>query len=81
MDLISILKISGMGLTNVPCCILRSDGQCAQTTSISLVRSLSMFYDGFHPTEAANILTARRIYTAISPMDASPFDISHLVRL
>ncbi|PWA74415.1 SGNH hydrolase-type esterase domain-containing protein [Artemisia annua] len=78
INVTGISSQQGIGLTNVPCCILRSDGQCAQTTSISPIRSLSMFYDGFHPTEAANILTARRSYMAISPMDASPFDISHL---
>nr|GEV59287.1 GDSL esterase/lipase At1g29670-like [Tanacetum cinerariifolium] len=81
INVTSISSQQGMGLTNVPCCILRSDRQCAQTTSISPVRSLSMFYDGFHPTEAANTITARTSYRAISPMDASPFDISHLIGL
>ncbi|GKD70883.1 GDSL esterase/lipase-like protein [Tanacetum coccineum] len=81
INVTSISSQQGLGLTNVPCCILRSDRQCAQTTSISPVRSLSMFYDGFHPTEAANTITARTSYRAISPMDASPFDISHLIGL
>lgn len=68
-------------LTNVPCCIPREDGQCAQTTLISSVVALSMYYDGFHPTEVVNTLTAETSYLAVSPTDASPYDISHLVQL
>ncbi|XP_076955211.1 GDSL esterase/lipase At1g29670-like [Bidens hawaiensis] len=71
----------GMVLTNVPSCILRSDGQCAQTTLISPFRTMSMYYDGYHPTEISNIHIAKVSYKAISPMDASPYDISHLARL
>ncbi|XP_076948610.1 GDSL esterase/lipase At1g29670-like [Bidens hawaiensis] len=71
----------GMVLTNVPSCILRSDGQCAQTTLISPFRTMSMYYDGYHPTEISNIHIAKVSYNAVSPMDASPYHISHLVRL
>ncbi|KAK9051624.1 hypothetical protein SSX86_028251 [Deinandra increscens subsp. villosa] len=69
----------GRRLTNVPSCILRTDGQCAQTTVNSPFRSLSMYYDGYHPTEVANIHVAKMSYNAVSPMDASPYDINHLV--
>ncbi|KAJ0836780.1 putative triacylglycerol lipase [Helianthus annuus] len=81
INVTSISLQQGTVLTNVPSCILRSDGQCVQTTLISLVRSMSMFYDGYHPTEVSNIHTARLSYIAISRMDASPYDISHLVQL
>ncbi|KAK1424858.1 hypothetical protein QVD17_20198 [Tagetes erecta] len=71
----------GKVLTNVPSCILRADGQCAQTTLTSPVRTISMYYDGYHPTEVSNIHTAKLSYNSTSRMDASPYDISHLVRL
>lgn len=77
----TLYEFSGTVLTNVPSCILRADGQCAQTTLISPVRKISMYYDGYHPTEVSNIRTAKMAYNALSLVDASPYDISHLVRL
>ncbi|KAJ9536034.1 hypothetical protein OSB04_un000794 [Centaurea solstitialis] len=65
----------------VPCCPLRADGECVENSSPCPIRALSLFYDGFHPSEIANTLVATRSYLAISPMDASPYDISHLARL
>nr|GEV59286.1 GDSL esterase/lipase At1g29670-like [Tanacetum cinerariifolium] len=70
-----------MPLPNVPCCKLKVDGQCAHTTVTCLVRELSIYYDGFHPTEFANTIIAKRSYVAISHMDASPYDISRLAQL
>ncbi|XP_071739773.1 GDSL esterase/lipase At2g19050-like [Rutidosis leptorrhynchoides] len=72
----------GMGrFMYVPCCILRDDAQCARSTVYCPVRELSMTYDGFHPTEVVNNLTARASYISISSTDVSPYDISHLVDL
>ena len=42
---------------------------------------MSIFYDGFHPTEVANSVFATRSYNAQSPTDASPYDISQLAAL
>lgn len=36
------------------------------------------FFDGYHPTEAAAEIVARRAFAALSPSDAYPFDIRHL---
>ncbi|KAI3743730.1 hypothetical protein L1987_56795 [Smallanthus sonchifolius] len=81
INVTGISSQQGMGLTNVPSCILRSDGQCTQTKLISPVRSISMYYDGYHPTEVVNIHIAKMSYIAVSPMDASPYNISSLIRL
>ncbi|XP_076924464.1 GDSL esterase/lipase At1g29670-like [Bidens hawaiensis] len=78
----TFINLTGMVLQQVgPFCILRSDGQCAQTTLISPFRTMSMYYDGYHPTEISNVHIAKVSYNAVSPIDASPYDISHLVRL
>ncbi|KAI3719113.1 hypothetical protein L6452_20004 [Arctium lappa] len=82
INLTSISSLQeGIGLSNVPCCKVRVDGQCAQNTLVCPDRAMSVYYDGFHPTEIANTLIASMSYTALSPMDASPYDISQLVRL
>ncbi|KAL8228063.1 hypothetical protein R6Q57_015647 [Mikania cordata] len=81
INVTSIASQPGAGLTNVPSCILRTDGQCAEMTIISPVRTMSMYFDGYHPTEVVNIHTAKMAYNAVSTMDASPYDITHLVRL
>ncbi|GKF40160.1 hypothetical protein Tco_0120221 [Tanacetum coccineum] len=65
-------------LPNVPCCQVRSDGQCFPNSSPCLNRAFSVWYDGFHPTEVANTVLATRSYSVLSATDASPYDISHL---
>nr|KAJ0212663.1 hypothetical protein LSAT_V11C400175680 [Lactuca sativa] len=71
----------GVTLPTEPCCQLRADGQCVPNSIPCPNRNLTIFYDGFHTTEIANTAFATRSYTALSPMDASPYDISHLAQL
>ncbi|KVH96805.1 hypothetical protein Ccrd_001102 [Cynara cardunculus var. scolymus] len=82
---INITSIStpqeGVSLPNVPCCPVREDGQCVPNSTPCPVRDLSVFFDGYHPTEIANIGLATRSYNALSPMDASPYDINRLAQL
>ncbi|XP_076948595.1 GDSL esterase/lipase At1g29660-like [Bidens hawaiensis] len=66
---------------NVPCCEVMVDGQCAHKTSTCPIRILSIYYDGFHPTEFSHNVIATSAYIALSPMNASPYDIRHLVQL
>ena len=40
-----------------------------------------MFWDAFHPTEAANTIIARRAYNAQSTSDAFPIDINRLAQI
>ncbi|PWA78751.1 SGNH hydrolase-type esterase domain-containing protein [Artemisia annua] len=77
------IAVYGLGevLPNVPCCQVPSDGQCIPNSIPCPVRALSLWYDGFHPTEIVNTISATRSYSALSSMDASPYDISHLARL
>nr|KAJ0209788.1 hypothetical protein LSAT_V11C400175730 [Lactuca sativa] len=74
------LQQPGLGLSNGPCCEVRADGQCIKNTHICPVRALSIYYDGFHPTEIANTIIATTSFYSVSPNDASPYDISHLIR-
>ncbi|KAK9051621.1 hypothetical protein SSX86_028248 [Deinandra increscens subsp. villosa] len=75
------LDFADVPLPNNPCCKLREDGQCVANSSPCLVRALSLFFDGFHPTETSNTLIATRSYITVSPADTYPYDISHLARL
>ncbi|XP_015063442.1 GDSL esterase/lipase At1g29670-like [Solanum pennellii] len=72
-----------IGLTNLvePCCEISSviaKGQCLKGGGACSDRASHYFWDGFHPTEIPNKVTAVRAYTALLPTDAYPFDISHL---
>nr|GEY81867.1 SGNH hydrolase-type esterase domain-containing protein [Tanacetum cinerariifolium]GEY99698.1 SGNH hydrolase-type esterase domain-containing protein [Tanacetum cinerariifolium] len=71
----------GVAPPNIPCCQLRSDGQCIPNSTPCANRNLFIWFDGFHPTEIANTVLATRSYTAQSPNDASPFDISQLAAI
>ncbi|KAI3764838.1 hypothetical protein L2E82_14855 [Cichorium intybus] len=71
----------GVTLPTEPCCQLRADGQCVPNSTPCPNRDLTIFYDGYHTTQIANIATATRSYTALSPNDASPYDISRLAQL
>ncbi|PWA57728.1 SGNH hydrolase-type esterase domain-containing protein [Artemisia annua] len=66
---------------NEPCCQVREDWQCTPNTDPCRFRDLSLFFDGFHPTEISNILLAARSYTRLFTTDASPWDIKHLSQL
>ncbi|PWA83005.1 SGNH hydrolase-type esterase domain-containing protein [Artemisia annua] len=82
INLTSISAPQGdLPIPSPPCCRVGEDGQCVPNSTPCLLRALSVFYDGFHPTETANTVIATRSYIALSPMDASPYDISHLARL
>ncbi|XP_054800684.1 GDSL esterase/lipase At1g29670-like isoform X2 [Prosopis cineraria] len=63
------------------CCQVRADGMCDPNKSPCAERSLKMFFDSFHPTEAANHFLATLAYKSLFPIFAYPMDISHLVRL
>ncbi|KAI3708457.1 hypothetical protein L2E82_37627 [Cichorium intybus] len=81
INLTSILAPEGdVPTSNVHCC-LTQPGQCIPNSIPCPVRGLSTFYDDLHPTEVVNTVVATRSYIALSNMDASPYDISHLARL
>ncbi|KAI3764846.1 hypothetical protein L2E82_14863 [Cichorium intybus] len=82
INLGSILSPLGdVPMPSAPCCQVREDGQCVPNLTPCPMRSVSMFFDGLHPTEVSNTIIATRSYTRLSQVDASPYDISHLAKL
>ncbi|XP_058196044.1 GDSL esterase/lipase At1g29670-like [Rhododendron vialii] len=83
-DLITKPSSFGFKVTNAGCCgVGRNNGQitCLPLQTPCQNRKEYIFWDAFHPTEAANIILARRSYSAQSPSDAYPMDIRRLAQL
>ncbi|CAI9787968.1 unnamed protein product [Fraxinus pennsylvanica] len=53
---------------STPCCALSDTGHCLPEGVTCNNRDNYMFWDGFHPTEAANLLSAEKAYTEMSPL-------------
>ncbi|KVH96873.1 Lipase, GDSL [Cynara cardunculus var. scolymus] len=70
-----LLPLGDVPLPSTPCCHVRKDWQCVPNSFPCMIRTLSIFYDGFHPSEISNIVIATRSYIGLLPMDASPYDI------
>ncbi|KAM3351062.1 hypothetical protein ACQJBY_023219 [Aegilops geniculata] len=70
-------------LTKGCCGVGRNNGQvtCLPFQTPCANRNEYLFWDAFHPTEAANILVGRRAYSAASPSDVHPVDLQTLARL
>ncbi|XP_027162750.1 GDSL esterase/lipase At1g29670-like [Coffea eugenioides] len=83
-DLISSPSAFGFTVTNRGCCgVGRNNGQitCLPFQTPCPNRNQHLFWDAFHPTEAANIIVGRRSYRAQKSSDAYPIDISRLAQL
>jgi phospholipase/lecithinase/hemolysin len=75
---------NGITVTNRGCCgVGRNNGQvtCLPFQTPCANRNEYLFWDAFHPTEAANILVARRAYSAALPSDVHPVDLRTLAQL
>ncbi|MFS8026646.1 putative triacylglycerol lipase [Helianthus anomalus] len=81
INLIECMDFADVPLPNTPCCQIGEDGQCVPDSKPCLVRALTVFYDGFHPSEISNTAIATRSYISVIPTDTYPYDISHLARL
>ncbi|KAM1213345.1 hypothetical protein PS2_004772 [Malus domestica] len=66
---------AGFKVVNVGCCPINSFGLCAEGQTPCQNRSEYVFWDGFHPTEALNVITAARTYSEFDPSDTYPMDI------
>ncbi|KAI4295349.1 hypothetical protein L6164_035403 [Bauhinia variegata] len=77
----AIYPLSGFTEINDECCPVRGDGQCVPNETPCQNRRQYVFYDGFHPTEAANEITATSSYNASDPLYTYPMDINHLLQL
>ncbi|KAM3306805.1 hypothetical protein P3S67_013676 [Capsicum chacoense] len=75
---------TGLTIFDRPCCMVlpntRAKGQCIRGQIPCNNRNQYVFFDNFHPTEAANLAIARRSYIAFTPTDAYPVDIRRLVQ-
>ncbi|GKU92440.1 hypothetical protein SLEP1_g6167 [Rubroshorea leprosula] len=83
-DIINSPAAYGFKVTNTGCCgVGRNNGQitCLPYQTPCQNRDEYVFWDAFHPTEAANAIIARRSYSARSPSDAYPIDIRRLAQL
>ncbi|KAF8107805.1 hypothetical protein N665_0116s0012 [Sinapis alba] len=83
-DIIANPSAYGFRVTNAACCgVGRNGGQltCLPGQAPCPNRDEYVFWDAFHPTDAANTIIAQRSYNAQSSDDVYPIDISELVRL
>ncbi|KFK44793.1 hypothetical protein AALP_AA1G304100 [Arabis alpina] len=83
-DIISNPSQYGFTDTNTACCgVGRNGGQltCLPGQPPCLNRDEHVFWDAFHPTDAANTIIAQRSYQAQSSSDVYPIDISTLAQL
>ncbi|GAA0186763.1 hypothetical protein Leryth_000193 [Lithospermum erythrorhizon] len=83
-DVIDNPSAYGFKVTNAGCCgVGRNNGQitCLPFQRPCPNRNEYLFWDAFHPSEAANVIVGRRSYAAQKASDAYPFDISRLAQL
>ncbi|MBA0623236.1 hypothetical protein Godav_008709 [Gossypium davidsonii] len=83
-DITSNPATYGFKVTNAGCCgVGRNNGQitCLPAQTPCPNRNEYLFWDAFHPTEAANVIIGRRSYSAQSSSDAYPIDIRRLAQL
>lgn len=84
LDVINNGSAYGFKVTNAACCGLgRNNGTfiCLPLQTPCANRNEYVFWDAYHPTEAANVVFGRRSYRAQNPSDAYPLDISRLAPL
>ncbi|XP_051136351.1 GDSL esterase/lipase At1g29670-like [Andrographis paniculata] len=82
-DMISTPASYGFRVTNAGCCgVGRNRGQitCLPLQPPCRNRNEYLFWDAFHPTEAANAVVGRRSYSAQKGSDAYPYDIRRLAQ-
>ncbi|KAJ6793563.1 GDSL esterase/lipase-like [Iris pallida] len=83
-DILRNAAAHGLRVTNTGCCgVGRNNGQitCLPYQTPCPNRAQYMFWDAFHPSEAANVLIGRRSYRAQSSSDAYPMDIRRLAQI
>ena len=73
--------VSGFTVANASCCpSSRTNGLCIPNQTPCENRTTYVFWDQFHPTEAANRIIAINSYNGSDPALTYPMDIKHLVQ-
>ncbi|XP_061351995.1 GDSL esterase/lipase At1g29670-like [Gastrolobium bilobum] len=72
--------IDSFTVFDAPCCPTGANGQCVPGQTPCQKRNHYVFWDGFHPTEAVNQLTAFASYNGSDPAFTYPMDIKQLVQ-
>ncbi|MFS7972988.1 putative triacylglycerol lipase [Helianthus anomalus] len=83
-DLILNAQSYGFEVIDKGCCgVGRNNGQvtCLPLQQACRDRSTYIFWDAFHPTEAANIVTARLAYSERAPTYTYPINVQQLASL
>ncbi|KAJ4771448.1 GDSL esterase/lipase [Rhynchospora pubera] len=83
-DILRDPRSMGLSVVNRGCCgVGRNNGQytCLPYQIPCQNREQYLFWDAFHPTEAANIIIGKRSYQAQSDRDAYPMDIKTLAQI
>lgn len=83
-DLIDNPSSFGFKNTNSGCCgVGRNNGQitCLPLQTPCANRNEYIFWDAFHPGDAANVIIGRRSFRAQRSTDAYPFDIERLAQI
>ncbi|KAJ9135962.1 hypothetical protein P3X46_033080 [Hevea brasiliensis] len=78
-DLTSTNVLPGFKQTQVPCCETDYDGACYPKTTRCQNVNDYFYWDGYRPTEAANIILANLAYNASVPENAHPYNIQQLI--
>ncbi|KAL9261988.1 GDSL esterase/lipase-like protein [Drosera capensis] len=83
-DMLNDPAAYGFSVTNAGCCGVGRNN--AQITCLPMQlpcpdRNDYLFWDAYHPSEAANIIVGSRSYRAQSSSDTHPYDIEHLARV
>ncbi|PON54640.1 Lipase [Parasponia andersonii] len=71
----------GFKVLNAGCCAVIDKALCRPLDCPCKNRTVYVFWDSFHPTEAYNLITANRMYKAYDPSDSYPMDVSNLVQI
>ncbi|KAL1224758.1 GDSL esterase/lipase [Cardamine amara subsp. amara] len=83
-DMVANAGRHGFRVTNAGCCgVGRNNGQitCLPGQAPCLNRDEFVFWDAFHPGEAANVVIGGRSFRRESASDAHPYDIRQLAML
>ncbi|CAJ1978886.1 unnamed protein product [Sphenostylis stenocarpa] len=72
--------LDSFSVVDASCCSSGTNGLCVPNETPCQNRTTYMFWDEFHPTEAANRIIAMNSYNASNPAFTYPMDIKHLVQ-